>query len=191
MRTIHKESLLYQIPFIFKLFIKERKPLSFYIVMRHLRSLKTGRLTIKLPDRSHLEIKGQENLTERGILEIKDWKVFRRVLLKGEIGFAEAYVASEWTTPNLVGLMKILIDNQKALHENQEPFFMAKWFFKIRNWLLKNTIRQSASNVHAHYDLGNEFYRLWLDPSMTYSCALFEGKKRTLQEAQTAKYTVS
>lgn len=188
MRTIHKENLFYQIPFIFKLLLKERRPLTFYIVMRYLRGLKTGKLTLKLPDHSHIEIKGQENLEERGILDIKNWKVFRRVLLKGEIGFAEAYIAGEWTTSDLVRLLKILIDNQKVIRENQKPFFIVKWFFKLQNWLLKNTIRQSVSNVHAHYDLGNEFYRLWLDPSMTYSCALFERKKRTLEDAQRAKY---
>jgi cyclopropane-fatty-acyl-phospholipid synthase len=188
MHTIHKESLFNQIFNVLRLFLKEGKPLSYYIVMRHLRRLKRGRIAITLPDQSHIEIKGEESSEERAALDIKDWNVFRRVLLKGEVGFAESYVAEEWTSPDLVGLMKILISNQKAFQENQEPLFVVKWFFKIQNWLFKNTIRQSVSNVHAHYDLGNNFYRLWLDPSMTYSCALFEGKKRTLEEAQQAKY---
>lgn len=188
MHTIHKESFFNQMPQILRLFLKREKPFSYYIVMRHLRRLKAGRLAITLPDQTRIEINGKENLEERATLEIRHWKVFQKVLLKGEVGFGEAYVKGEWTTPNLVGLMKILISNQKAFQENQEPLFVIKWLFKIQNWLLKNTIRQSVSNVHAHYDLGNDFYRLWLDPSMTYSCALFEGKKRTLEDAQQAKY---
>ncbi|MBN3759396.1 cyclopropane-fatty-acyl-phospholipid synthase family protein [Burkholderia sp. Ac-20365] len=122
-------------------------------------------------------------------LVLHDWRACRAILQAGDIGFAEAYRAQWLDTPDIVALLRLAIRNEAAVARTVSGSAPARWFYGLRHWLRPNTRRGSQRNVHAHYDLGNPFYALWLDPSMTYSSALFEDDdNRSLEEAQTAKY---
>jgi cyclopropane-fatty-acyl-phospholipid synthase len=122
-------------------------------------------------------------------LTMRDWKLCRDVVTGGDVAFAEAYMADRWHTNDLTTLLTVIAFNQRAL----EIAFYGSWWrqlaFRLRHLLRSNTKRRARKNIVAHYDLGNDFYRLWLDPTMTYSAALFEGDaRRTLADAQGAKY---
>jgi cyclopropane-fatty-acyl-phospholipid synthase len=125
----------------------------------------------------------------RAEFAFRDWRVARDVLLGGDVAFAEAYIDGRWDTPDLAALLTVLAHNQPAL---ERAFYGSPWrqlVFRLKHWLNANTRRQARKNIVAHYDLGNDFYRLWLDPTMTYSSALFAGDQRQpLALAQRAKY---
>ncbi len=161
---------------------------SFQKIISSLQKIDKGSLTLILPDKTQIEFTEKQNENQNAVLEIKKWSAFYSILLRGEIGFAEAYIRGEWTSPDLLALLTLLINNQEVLKKSERPLFILKWIINFQNWLLKNTPKQSLNNIKKHYDLGNDFYHLWLDSSMTYSCALFQGENRTLEEAQRAKY---
>ena len=115
-------------------------------------------------------------------------KLMRRVLLSGGIGFAESYMSGDWESPNLAVLLLLLEQNEGALLAQSQSSILVGWLNRFRHLLNRNSIRGSRRNIAAHYDLGNDFYRLWLDPSMTYSSALFENGETDLERAQRRKY---
>ena len=122
-------------------------------------------------------------------LVVHDWGMFAAAMRSGDNGFAESFIAGEWETPDLCALLRVFIANRNAL----EAVIYGRWWgqlaHRLRHWLNRNTRTNSRKNIHAHYDLGNDFYRLWLDSTMTYSSALFEGDlTRSLADAQSAKY---
>jgi cyclopropane-fatty-acyl-phospholipid synthase len=122
-------------------------------------------------------------------ITLRDWKICRDVVTGGDVAFAEAYMDGRWDTSDLCALLTLVAFNQRAL----EAAFYGRWWrqlaFRLRHVLRGNSRRRARKNVVAHYDLGNDFYRLWLDPTMTYSAALFDGDRgRSLADAQTAKY---
>ena len=125
----------------------------------------------------------------RAELRFHDWRIGREVLTGGDVAFAEAYMAGRWETPDLTALLTVLASNQRAL---ERAFYGHAWqraLLRLRHWLNANTRRQAKRNIVAHYDLGNDFYRLWLDPTMTYSSALFGADRNApLAAAQEAKY---
>ena len=125
----------------------------------------------------------------RAELKLHDWRVAREVLTGGDVAFAEAYMDGRWETPDLTALLTVLAANQRSL---ERAFYGHAWqraLFRLRHWLNANTRQQAKRNIVAHYDLGNDFYRLWLDPTMTYSSALFgDGATQSLAAAQHAKY---
>ncbi|TAJ37581.1 MAG: class I SAM-dependent methyltransferase [Reyranella sp.] len=157
-------------------------------VLKSLARLTAGRLTVRLPDGTvcHFGPAGAERQAE---IEIKDWGFFRRVLLDGDIGFAESYMDGLCDSPDLPGLLSLLTDNEKALGRVTRTNVFHNILLKLLHRRHDNSREGSKRNIHAHYDLGNEFYGLWLDPTMTYSSALYEGAEgQALEAAQTAKY---
>jgi cyclopropane-fatty-acyl-phospholipid synthase len=126
---------------------------------------------------------------ERGEFSFHDWRLPRRILTGGDVAFAEGYVDGLWDTPDLTALLTLLARNQPAL---ERAFYGRGWqrmLFRLRHWLHANSRRQAKRNIVAHYDLGNAFYARWLDPSMTYSSALFGGDfTLSTATAQAAKY---
>lgn len=122
------------------------------------------------------------------MLEIRDFKFIRRILTTGDIGFAEGYIAGEWDTPDLPALLHAFSHNFDRLAQlmTGNPVFRA--LTHLGHLLRPNSRRGARRNIHAHYDLGNDFYGLWLDGSMTYSSGLYEGEDRSLEAAQAAKY---
>jgi cyclopropane-fatty-acyl-phospholipid synthase len=106
----------------------------------------------------------------------------------GDIGFAEAYIAGEWETPDLTAFLYIFCVNHEAVATLLPGRPIIKWVQRIRHWLNRNTKSGARRNIHAHYDLGNAFYSAWLDRTMTYSAAIFAPGDNDLASAQTRKY---
>ena len=117
---------------------------------------------------------------------IHTWRCLWRLVSGWDIGFAEAYIAGEWSSPDLVALLKLACNNSdlvKPLKALRGP----RLWLRLRHAMNCNTRRGSRRNIAAHYDLGNKFYQQWLDPGMTYSAGLFFRTGQTLEEAQDAK----
>ena len=157
-------------------------------VLKALERLSVGRITLHLPDGTAHRF-GREGARPEAELHVRDWRFFRRVVLDGDIGFAEAYIEGLCDSPDLAGLIALLAENEKSLGRMAHTNALHDLALKFLHWQRRNSRRGSRKNIHAHYDLGNDFYRLWLDPTMTYSSALYEGTDgKPLEAAQTAKY---
>ena len=154
-----------------------------------LQHIKGGSLCLSFADGQKLRL-GEG--PERATLHISDERVFRRVLAEGDIGFAESWIDGDWHSEQLAELLTLLAENRgqlaRALHGSWLPVLV----HRLRHWARINTRAGSKRNILAHYDLGNDFYKLWLDPSMSYSAALFEAadadEQDTLEKAQRRKY---
>lgn len=123
-------------------------------------------------------------------IKVNNKRFFRRAILYGDTGFGEAYFLGEFETDDLYGLLTWFIENKGQLPLDHSPFYQMEWakiMGRISHGLKKNTKNGSRRNIQSHYDLSNQFYSLWLDESMTYSCAIFD-EGMTLQEAQENKY---
>ena len=151
-----------------------------------LQEIEHGCLLIELPN-------GVQITVGHGIpnayLKFDQWRIFRDVLNKGDIGFAEGYIAGIWHTNDLTGVLTLLAKNRSALDRAIYGRWWGRLYNRLRHLLNANTLQGSRRNIANHYDLGNDFYSLWLDPSMTYSSARFDGDlSLTLEQAQTRKY---
>ena len=157
-------------------------------VLRMLKHLSYGCLDITLPHGAKLSF-GETRLGEpRADLVIRNWGVFQNALKSGDIGFAESFIAGEWETSNLTQLMELFIANRRAIDRVIYGTWLGRLYYQIKHWARRNNRANSSKNIHAHYDLGNSFYRIWLDESMTYSSALFGAQKDiSLAQAQSAK----
>ena len=146
-----------------------------------------GLLEMELPDGSRY-LFGKERSGPKLSLRVKDYRFFDRLISSGEIGFGESYTAGEFETGDLVGVISFFIQNQKALGDRgMLGSILNKSADFIRHRLLDNTKRQSRKNIRAHYDLGNEFFQLFLDKSMMYSCAIFNERQESIDSAQSHK----
>lgn len=151
-----------------------------------LQHIQHGNLVLELPDGTQLQ-RGAGGPPSAS-MRLHNWKVFTRVLRAGDIGLAESYIAQDWSTPDLAALLRLLIANRDALESLVYGNWWGRLAYRVRHLLRRNTKRNSRKNIHAHYDLGNAFYTLWLDPSMNYSSAWFEGDlDGDLTQAQHAK----
>jgi cyclopropane-fatty-acyl-phospholipid synthase len=159
------------------------------IVMAALEKIKNGRLTLTLPDGS-VRVFGDPDSPVRANVAVRRADFFKRILLWGDVGFGEAYQAGDFETDDLTALVRLFIENGEAMEVEHTRF--ALWG-KIRNRLRHlfnaNTLAGSRRNIYAHYDLGNEFFKLFLDPTMMYSCAAFEPGD-TLEDAQRRKVSM-
>ena len=127
---------------------------------------------------------------EHGVsLHVHDEAMFSQILAKGDIGLAEAYLDGHWDTADLTGLLTLLAKNRDRLRRAVYGSWRRLLVARVRHWLNRNSKSGSKRNILAHYDLGNDFYRLWLDPGMSYSSALYcQAEEGTLASAQRAKY---
>lgn len=161
-------------------------PASARVVLQLLRRLSVGTLDVQLPNGSQLRFGGAEG--PRAALRLLDWRACSAALKSGDIGFAEAWIDGHWTTPDLVALLELLIANREAIERVVYGSWWGSLVHRLRHLFNRNTREGSRKNIHAHYDLGNAFYRLWLDPSMNYSSAWFDGDlTQDLTRAQDAK----
>ena len=165
-----------------------RLPLAARSVFSMLRRLECGRLELRLPDGALLHFGDHAMSTPTASATVHDWAVFSRLLRRGDIGLAEGYFSGQWSTPDLAGLLRLLLANRAAVERALYGSKLGTLFDRLRHVVFRrNTRAGSRDNIHAHYDIGNRFYQLWLDPGMTYSAALFERPEMTLEQAQTAK----
>ena len=111
-----------------------------------------------------------------------------RLLNGGDIGIAEAYLRGEWDTPDLTQFLYLFCVNHDLIQAMLGDKPLMRFVQIVRHWFNRNTKRQARRNIYAHYDIGNAFYSAWLDPSMTYSSALFEDDTADLTAAQNNKY---
>jgi cyclopropane-fatty-acyl-phospholipid synthase len=163
-----------------------RPPAAARAGLRLLERLQVGSLTVHLPDH-HVQRFGQGN-GPVATISLRNWEVFGAALRSGDIGFAESYFAGDWTTPDLTELLKLLIANREPLERAIYGTWLGRLAYRIRHLTNRNSHANSRKNVHAHYDLGNAFYQLWLDDTMNYSSALFDHEPGTdMRDAQHAK----
>ena len=156
------------------------------LIFDMLEGLRGGRLEIRLPDgASRLFGEGEHGVT----LQVHDEALFRQVLARGDIGLAEAYLDGAWDSSDVTGLLSLLASNRQVLKKAVYGSWRKLLAARVRHWLNGNSRAGSKRNIMAHYDLGNEFYKLWLDPSMSYSSALYRAvDDGDLETAQRAKY---
>ncbi|MER2541795.1 MAG: cyclopropane-fatty-acyl-phospholipid synthase family protein [Azonexus sp.] len=156
------------------------------LVIQLLEKIQFGRLELRLPDGS-CQVFGEG---EHGVsLHVHDEMMFSQILARGDIGLAEAYIDGAWDAPDLTGVMTLLAKNRDALRTAVYGRWQSLLMARIRHWLNNNSKTGSRKNIMAHYDLGNDFYKLWLDPSMSYSSALYRAVDGgDLESAQHAKY---
>ena len=156
-------------------------------LLQLLTQLRSGYLKVILPNGERKDF-GNAADELHAEIHILDWSVFKQVMSHGDIGFAESYIRGQWNTPDLKALLEIAIRNRTILEKAIYGNWYGSIFYRIKHWLRDNSKSGSRKNIHAHYDLGNAFYTLWLDPTMSYSSAWFsEGDKQSLADAQRAK----
>ena len=163
-------------------------PAAFRTAMKVLRNnWDTGNLDVVMPGGRRLQFRGHQP-GPAAELFIKDYKAVGRVMSAADIGFAEGYMAGEWDTPDLPALLTAFSWNLDQISRLMagNPLVQA-WNF-LTHFLRRNDREGSKRNIYAHYDLGNQFYELWLDRTMTYSSARFERSDQSLEEAQHEKY---
>lgn len=161
-------------------------PAAARTVFQLLQRLQHGTLTVQLPDGS-ARVFGNGALPHAAIT-LKNWNVCTAALKSGDIGFAESYIAGDWTTPQLTDLLRVFLHNRNEVESVIYGSWLGRLAYRIRHLLNRNSKTNSRKNIHAHYDLGNAFYELWLDDTMNYSSACFEGDThRSLIDAQHAK----
>jgi len=166
----------------------QTEPASARWLFRLLSQLHCGSIELHGPDGRKLIFAGK-NPGLQSTLKLHDWNVCGDILSRGDIGLAEAYIAGRADSADLMQLLLLGALNERAIEQAIHGRWWATLAYRLRHWLRPNSRRGSRKNIHAHYDLGNDFYRLWLDSGMTYSAALFEGDTaRDLRDAQTAKY---
>ncbi len=169
-----------------------RAPAAARTALRMLGRLRHGVLSVQLPDGS-VQVFGNPSGAHgagrlTATLVLRNWNVCGAALKSGDIGFAESYIAGDWTTPNLTDLLKLFIANRREVEDVIYGSWAGRAIYRIRHWLHRNTKANSQKNIHAHYDLGNPFYALWLDDTMNYSSAWFEGNlDGPMRDAQLAK----
>jgi cyclopropane-fatty-acyl-phospholipid synthase len=155
------------------------------MVLHMLGKLEHGALRLTCPDGNVLQF-GDDSAPVT--LNLRTWEPCIAVMKSGDIGFAESFIKQQWRTDDLTGLLELFIHNRNALETAIYGSWWGSLMYRVRHLLNRNSRSGSRRNIHAHYDIGNRFYRLWLDPSMTYSSALFTNPQASLQEAQQAKY---
>ncbi len=146
-----------------------------------------GSMTVSTPDGKTRSIVASEE-GAHATMHIRDWRTIASFAAKGDIGLAEAYRDGWWDSDDLTSLMQFGLQNEQALQGYLYGSALSRLAARFLYFFSRNTLKGSRRNIHAHYDLGNEFYQLWLDESMTYSAALFDGEEESLTPAQHRKY---
>jgi cyclopropane-fatty-acyl-phospholipid synthase len=164
-------------------------PLSARLVLDRLARVRRGHLVIRLPDGSVRTFPGRRRGASPVVeLDVHRWRFFPRLLRRGDVGAGEAYVDGDWSSPDPVGLTRWFLANEAELAPPSVLGAVGRVRDRLVHMLRCNTRRQAKRNIHAHYDLSNELYAAFLDPTMTYSSALFDRPDLDLEAAQRRKY---
>lgn len=156
------------------------------LLARRLAAFTRGHLTVSLPSGLSVVQAGLHD-GPRAHVSVHRWRALLRLLAEGDIGFAAGYIEGDWTTDNLPAVIEYGLANEKALTSNANGHPIALALNRARHLARRNSRKGSRRNIAAHYDLGNAFYALWLDPGMQYSSALYEGSVESLSVAQERK----
>ena len=149
--------------------------------------LKNGRIDFNLPDGRLFRVDAP-NPGPVAQIDVHNPDTFTRLIREGDLGMADAYLEGWWSTPDLQAFMDVIHADNNDAYDSFAGMQLVRIWERLRHWMNRNTKDQARKNISYHYDLGNEFYRLWLDDTMTYSSALFDTGQESLEKAQTAKY---
>ncbi|MEL8055078.1 MAG: cyclopropane-fatty-acyl-phospholipid synthase family protein [Pseudomonadota bacterium] len=162
-------------------------PASFRLAGMMVLRARRGSVRFDLPDgRKVLFDHGQKG--PHAVIEVHDFDFAKRAIAGGDVGFAESYMDQQWSTPDLTSVLEFFSENFEAAGQLAVGGFIVRFTNMIRHMFNRNSKSGSKRNIEAHYDLGNDFYKLWLDETMTYSSALYTRPDMSLSDAQTAKY---
>lgn len=150
-------------------------------------NLRRGSLFVHTPDGRVFRIDGSEPGPNAEV-HLRTWGLVGRALRSGDLGVHESYLAKEWSSPDITTFLELFCVNHSIINHDLAAAPFVRFVLKVRHWLNQNTRLGSRRNIAAHYDLGNRFYEMWLDPSMTYSSAVFDEPETDLTRAQIAKY---
>ena len=156
-------------------------------ILQKLDNIEEGTLNLTMPDGKVRSFQGRRPGIPANV-EVRDWRVLPNLVTKGNIGFADDYRNGLWDADDLQGLFEMSLINADAFQKMVVGQRSSRLKAMMSYFLKMNTLKGSKKNIHAHYDLGNDFYSLWLDPTMTYSSALYKDKKEDMVSAQHNKY---
>ena len=160
-----------------------------YWISRNLEEIEQGTFKLVLPDTEEtILLHGKSNLNLEATLEVKSWKALWLIYSRGSLGFTEGYLENYWDTDDLMKLMDLISKNYNSFDRVNSGSGFWKLLTKFSHFRNENSLSGSKKNIHAHYDLGNDFYESWLDETMTYSSGFFERNSDSLKEAQNRKY---
>ncbi len=162
-----------------------RQPLALRLLLKLLTRLRVGRLRLVAPDGTPYVFEGAPR--PEAVIILRHVDTARRVLFGGDLGLAEAYMDGQWETPDLMAFLELGLRNMQALSVGR-PSLLHRLFDSLVHALRRNTRQGARRNIRYHYDLGNSFYKLWLDETLTYSSAIFAAPDQPLADAQRNKY---
>lgn len=163
------------------------------LVLDAFAGMTAGCLRLELPDGTVTTI-GTPGAATSAVIRVRDPLFFQRCVLFGDVGFGESYVEGEWDTDSIERVIAwaiLNIENSPSMSGSKArrlALNLLQSYNRVLHLLRPNSLTTSRRNISEHYDLGNDFYRLWLDPTMTYSSALFTNADQSLEHAQVAKY---
>lgn len=168
--------------------LPESAPAAARAVFRLMKNLKHGKMSVQIPDGSTMVFGTPGEGGPRAAIRLRNWNVCAAALKSGDIGFGETYVAGDWTTSDLTALLQVFIANRDQVDQVIYGSWWGSLLYRVKHLVNRNSRGGSKRNIHAHYDLGNSFYELWLDPTMNYSGAWFDGDfDAPMEAAQWAK----
>ncbi len=150
--------------------------------------LAAGQLTLVLPDGSKYKLSGSGTPGPHAIIQVNRWRAVRKFTTQGDFGFIESYLDGDWDSPELSDVVELAVLNTTSWNVGKLQGLIHKAWHRLAHLMHGNSRSGSRRNIAAHYDLGNDFYRQWLDPTMTYSSAIFAQPGQSLPEGQIAKY---
>ena len=162
-------------------------PRYFTQVFRMAQEMNNGRCDFVMPDGRRFRAEGKKPGYVAEI-HVHSNDLFARLIREGDLGFCDAYLDGDWSTPDLQAFMDLVHQDNESVYDGFPGQKLLMLFEKFRFWMQRNHKDQARKNISYHYDLGNEFYGLWLDDTMTYSSAIFETGQESTEKAQIAKY---
>tara|TARA_Y100001970_G_C14195385_1_gene837766 strand:- start:462 stop:1655 length:1194 start_codon:yes stop_codon:yes gene_type:complete len=157
------------------------------LLIKMISNIKYGNITLITPEGKYVKFSGEKEGEEVSV-KINNWRVCEDIFLKGDIGLGESYISGYWDCKDISKLIKLGIANYDELERVIKGSLLKIVFYRTKHFLKRNSKKGSRENIYAHYDIGNDFFKLWLDPSMTYSSAIFENINDDLFRAQENKY---
>ncbi|MEL0072256.1 MAG: class I SAM-dependent methyltransferase, partial [Rhodobiaceae bacterium] len=158
------------------------------LVFFMLRKMRGPVLQVQLPDGAVHEFAGDDKSTPPIVLSINNMSFFKTIVRRGSLGFAEAYMHEDWRSPDIARMRCFFNQNKQMIKQEIDNKRVFSFINRLIHKWRPNSRAGAKRNIHAHYDLGNNFYSLWLDKSMTYSSALFKDSQTDLRAAQAEKY---
>jgi len=154
-----------------------------------MKEFKAGKLTLIEKNQAYQMGQSSHAIPLQAIIYVNHPRFYTNTVFGGSIGSAEAYMAGLWSTSHLTNVIRLVILNQQLMEKMDKGWsWLSDTVHKLYHYFRRNTLKGSKDNIVAHYDLGNDFYRLFLDETLTYSCNIFEHESSTLEEASIAKY---